>query len=293
MTFRQMELFIAVCEHKNISKASQMHFVTQQGISKTIRELETELGCTLLHRTKTGVLPTECGAYFLSECRLLIEKKDYICSHISQLKEIPHEVIHLGMAYGIISALPHTVIPDFEASHEHVTIDYSDHTDIYLETLLKRGDLDFCVTSGVFDSDSFASEKLFDEKIYLCVPKEHELYGKPNITMQDIHNQKFAMFSTQFHIRHNFMHSCKKADIEPIIEISSSDFNSLKEIALHNNLLSVVPAHTITGNITSSKYIEFPDSDYVWSVYFTKRKNKILTPNSEAFLSYIKQQIMR
>ncbi|WP_406542412.1 LysR family transcriptional regulator [Clostridium ljungdahlii] len=40
MTFRQMEVFIEVCECKSINKASAVYHVSQQGISKIVRELE-------------------------------------------------------------------------------------------------------------------------------------------------------------------------------------------------------------------------------------------------------------
>ena len=67
MTFRQMELFILVCEYKSISKTSEKLFISQQGVSKMIRELEKELSCKLLNRTKNSISPTESGLYFLEE----------------------------------------------------------------------------------------------------------------------------------------------------------------------------------------------------------------------------------
>ncbi len=292
MTFRQMELFAAVCEFGSINKASAAYHLSQQGISKMVRELEAELGCKLLNRDMNGVTPTQYGAYLLKECQVILEKKNFICSHILQVQDASREVIHLGMAFGIISALPYWLISGFEKAHPYVQIEYADHTDFYLETLLKKDEFDFCITTGVMDGDRFSTELLLKEPVYLCIPRTHELYGKDSIQMADLREQRYAMFNTQFHIRHHFDAACRNAGFEPRIEISSGDFNSLKEIAQYHNLLFVVPKHTIRTDDPVLRYYQFPDEKFTWDIYFVKKKNKVLTENMEMFLNYVKRQIL-
>lgn len=290
MTFRQMEMFIAVCQHKSINRTSVVYHISQQGISKTIRELEEELGCKLLNRDINGVSPTQYGTYFLNECRIILERKNYVCSHITQIKDISRETIFLGMAFGVVSSLPYRLIADFEKTHPHVNIEYTDHSDFYLEELAKKDEYDFCITTGIVDVDRFSAERLFQEEVYLCIPWTHELYHKKHIQMDDLKEQRYAMFSTQFHIRHNFVAACQNSGLDPVIEISSSDFNSLKEIAQHNNLLFVVPAHTIRQDDSKLRYYKFPDDKFSWDVYFVKKNNKVLTENMLAFYRYLKEQ---
>ena len=293
MTFRQMELFVAVCDNKSISKTSEAYYISQQGISKMIRDLEGELSCKLLNRTKNGVTPTESGLYFLGECQAILEKKNELLLNISSEKEISYETIYIGMAYGMIAALPNRLILDFEKNHELIKISYADQTDLQLEYSLQNGEYDCCITAGILDSDNYSSDILFSEKIYLCLPKTHALFYKKDIKMEDLVFQHFAMLSTQFHIRHNFVASCKRAGFEPIIDISSSDFNSLREVAIHNNLLFVVPEHTSIINDEKFKYYEFPDKDFEWNVYFTRKVNKPMSTNMNLFYKHIRDSIAK
>lgn len=288
MTFRQMEMFIAVCEYKSINKASAMCHVAQQSVSKMMRELEEELGCPLFYRNVSGVSPTQYGLYFLDECRTILERKQYMCSHISQIKETPQETIFLGMSFGVISVLSYKLIIDFENSHPNTKIEYIDHTDFYLEELHKKDEFDLCFTTGTLDTDRFSTECLLKEDVYLCIPWTHPLYHKKHISMNDLSCQRYAMFSTKFHIRHNFVSSCRNAGFDPSIDISSSDFNSLREIALYNNLLFVVPEHTIRPDDSKLRYYKFPDPAFTWNVYFVTKKNKVLTENMLAFYRHIK-----
>lgn len=288
MTFRQMELFIAICEAESINKAALTNFISQQGLSKMIQELEQELDCKLLIRSKQGIKPTGCGMYFLNECRQMIEKKEQLSTHINNIKDIPQEVISLGMAFGMISVINYKTFIDFQNKYPHIHIEYTDQTDIYLEHLFQRGQFDFCVVTGSIDHDSFISELIRKEQIFISIPIGHTLYDKENISMQDLGEYDFALSTTQFFIRHNFELSCKRAGFEPKIAISSNDFNSLREVSKENNLLFVLPHHTINIDDKGVKYYPFPDVSFTWDMYFIKRKNSNFSENIQLLYNYLK-----
>lgn len=288
MTFHQMELFVLVCEYKSINRAAEVSYISQQGVSHTIKELEKELGCTLFIRSKKGVTPTKSGIYFLGECIAMLDKRSFLKEHLSNIDNIPVETIHLGMAFGVISALPFNMIKDFEKKHDYIKIDYNDRADYYLERQMLRGDYDFCVTTGIVDSDEVIGECIYTQGIYLCIPPTHLLYTKIDITMDDLRDQSFATFSTQFHIRHDFEWVCKKSGFSPQIEIASNDFNSLREVAINNNFLFVVPAHTRSFTNQDVRYVPFPDNSFEWKIFLTMKKSKVLSDGMTNFYNHIK-----
>lgn len=61
MYLEQFMYFIEVANTKSMSVASNNLHVTQQNISRAIKQLETELGVTLFTRSKNGVFLTEDG----------------------------------------------------------------------------------------------------------------------------------------------------------------------------------------------------------------------------------------
>ncbi|MFI3250307.1 MAG: LysR family transcriptional regulator [Eubacteriales bacterium] len=291
MTFRQMEIYIAVCEHKSMNQTAAACFISQQSVSKVIRELEEELGCTLLTRSKLGVIPTKRGRYLLNEFRIMVEKKKYLVENLADMQQETLETLRLGMAFGMISALPFHLMQDFEAQYPYVKIQYSDHTDYYLEQLLKKDEYDFCITTGVLDVDRVSCEQLTHESINLCIPRSHDLYDKSEIVMSDLFEESFAMYSTQFHIRHKFEQSCRRAGFIPHIAINSNDFNSLKELAINNNLLFIVPDHTENPHDTSVRYVPFPDESFHWGICFLVKKSKVISETMGAFYTHLKQSL--
>ena len=58
MELRQIEFFLQLYKDRNITVASQNLYISQQGMSKSIANLEKEVGFPLFKRSVSGVKPT-------------------------------------------------------------------------------------------------------------------------------------------------------------------------------------------------------------------------------------------
>lgn len=63
MEFKHIEYFVETCRHRSLSKAAEALYISQQALSRSIANLEEELGCTLFQRTVKGITLTEDGTY--------------------------------------------------------------------------------------------------------------------------------------------------------------------------------------------------------------------------------------
>lgn len=68
--------FLAVVDEGHFTQAAARLGMTQQAVSKRIARLESDLGATLLDRTRAGARPTDDGAAFLPQARALIGLAD-------------------------------------------------------------------------------------------------------------------------------------------------------------------------------------------------------------------------
>ena len=65
MELRQIEFFLQLYKDRNITVASQNLYISQQGMSKSIANLEKEVGFPLFKRSVSGVKPTaEAGELY-------------------------------------------------------------------------------------------------------------------------------------------------------------------------------------------------------------------------------------
>ncbi len=78
MTFQQLTYLVEVSRCGSINKAAHKLFLSQSGISSSIRELENELGIRFFRRSNRGVEFTPEGKEFLSYAVSLLEQKQRI-----------------------------------------------------------------------------------------------------------------------------------------------------------------------------------------------------------------------
>ena len=73
MELRHLRYFIAVAEEGSVTNAAERRLHTSQpSLSRQMRELEMEVGATLLDRKARGVALTPAGRVFLDHARLAL-----------------------------------------------------------------------------------------------------------------------------------------------------------------------------------------------------------------------------
>ena len=65
MTLQQLKYVVTVARTGSMSEASKELFISQPGLTTSIRELETEMGIKIFTRTNKGVVTSNEGERFL------------------------------------------------------------------------------------------------------------------------------------------------------------------------------------------------------------------------------------
>ena len=76
MDLQQLRYAVTVAETGSITAAAKKLYMGQPNLSRSIRELEVELGITLFERTARGVAPTQSGEGFLGYARSILAQMD-------------------------------------------------------------------------------------------------------------------------------------------------------------------------------------------------------------------------
>ena len=76
MSLDQLRYFIAVAEEENVTRAARRLHVSQPPRSRSIRDLEGELGATLFTRTPRGVHLLPAGRALLEHARAILAEVD-------------------------------------------------------------------------------------------------------------------------------------------------------------------------------------------------------------------------
>lgn len=155
--------FLAVAEHGALRAASRHMGVPQPSISRSIQELEKELGVALFERGAKGVRLTPMGSAFLVRATSVRSELNRAKDEINQLRGETHGRVTICLSsVPHMALLPHVLKP-FRARYPNVWMELIDGVFPALEADLKSGKVDFYVgPTPERVSPELQVEKLFD-----------------------------------------------------------------------------------------------------------------------------------
>jgi DNA-binding transcriptional LysR family regulator len=93
---RHLRYFVAVAEMENVSRAALKLHVSQPALSRQIRDLEDEIGFSLLERTAKSVRLTDAGRAFLDNARALLQNADEAVTKARAVASAEPTELHVG-----------------------------------------------------------------------------------------------------------------------------------------------------------------------------------------------------
>ena len=170
MDLRQLNYFMHVAKLGGFNRASAHLHIAQSALSRTIGQLEQELGVSLLVRTARGVKLTSGG-------QLLLSNTDMLLRHIRQVKDevvaeatVPRGEIVIGMPPSLQSMLIVPLLREMRTQCPKVFVTAWVATSVVLKEQLLNGKLDIALL-GIMDSDtSLECQPLFFDDMFLVGP---------------------------------------------------------------------------------------------------------------------------
>lgn len=175
-----LKFFLEVAEKRSFSAAARSLQVPTSSVSRRIRDLETELGAELLHRTTRVVKLTELGTLYAEQVRPAVRALEDADEVVSQHSSLPAGRIRITSipGYGRYCLMP--ALTRFTERFPETVIDI-DMTDQVLS--LANNEVDLAVrTTGVLPERAVA-RKLNDNH-FVLVASPHYLarHDRPRTT---------------------------------------------------------------------------------------------------------------
>ena len=123
MSLKALNSFLLTTELGNFSAASRALGVTPAAISKSVNELEQELGIRLFHRNTHSLSLTEDGVLFLSEIKPALSTLDLALNKTRNAMLLPEGKLKVNIpeSFGKKFVLP--LIPEFLKAYPEITLD--------------------------------------------------------------------------------------------------------------------------------------------------------------------------
>lgn len=120
MTLRHLEIFKAVAETGNFTKAAEQLFITQSAVSHAIRDLEEESGTRLFDRLSKRIQLTTCGLLLLEEIKPILASCDALEQKISHLEQ--EAPLHIVSCITVATVWLPAILKEFEKKYPQICV---------------------------------------------------------------------------------------------------------------------------------------------------------------------------
>jgi DNA-binding transcriptional LysR family regulator len=192
MELRQLRYFIVLSEELHFNRAAKRLHLSQPPLTRQIRQLEDELGVSLVYRTTRKVQLTDAGFTFANEARQIMAR----VAHASGLASQANRGIVGQLVLGYTPARTNMVakvVKAFGKLCPNVRLSLRDMTGNNIQ-LIRDGRIDLGFVPLPVDKTGLIVETLLREKYVVAMPKKHRLAGRRSISIRELTKEPNLLF---------------------------------------------------------------------------------------------------
>ncbi|MEJ8848623.1 LysR family transcriptional regulator [Variovorax rhizosphaerae] len=176
MKLHHLRDLLAVADHGSLRAASREIGIAQPAMTRSIQELERELGAPLFERKARGIVPTAIGEAFIRRARSVDNELTRARDEVAQLRGLTHGNLRVAMSMvPHMALLPDTLRP-FRLRFPDVRLDIVDAVYPTVAAEMADGTIECYVgPAPELLPDGMRVEKLFDNTRVIVGRKGHPL----------------------------------------------------------------------------------------------------------------------
>ena len=279
--------FAAAAETGSFSRAADKLNYSPSGVSQLITALETDLGLSLLNRTRRGVSLSQAGEALLPAVLALLRQEERIEQLSSELNGLMTGEIRIATYSSISSHWLPKVIKEYQRDYPNVKIHLMEGIREEILQWLKESRADIAFLSAVEGSD-YEWIPLADDPMIAVLPKDHPLAGAKVYPLSACNHEKFIM--PALGKDSDVVELFDRTGVHP--EIAYSTFESFAAFALIENSLGMTITNQLITDGFPADVVKLPldpPQHISFGIMFPDRNT--LSPASRKFIQYAKRII--
>lgn len=297
MRMDQLSFFLAIVEAGSINKASKNLHTAQQNVSKSLKQMEDELGYTLLDRTKYGMCLTVEGREFLVFA-------DHTINQLNQLKDQWQQrnqtqslkgSIELAASMSSGGMILSEILPEFKKSYPLTQWNIRELDSQKIFSVVANGDYHLGMTI-VIEGENFTTIPpemigqlniipIHSEKLTVLVSKNSPLAQQKKISMQNVLCQPLGVICKNDYQDHAFYHLLIRHGT-PNIVLTTGNKKLCIQGLVANNYVTLVPESSLGVIVPGVHHLHLSDG-YTCTTNLVYRKDVSLSELEKRLVDFI------
>ena len=289
ITFRQLQIFRAVCETRSYSRAAEEMALTQPAVSLQIRQLEELLGQPLFDYVAKKLYLTPAAEALIKASEDVFGRLEALDMQLSDLQGSLQGQLNLAVESSAKYLVPH-LFAAFRAQHPDVSLQLVvvNHSQAVRRLSQSRDDL--LIMSQVPSEMALDFFPFLNNPIIAVAPPQHPLCSLEKLHLSDLAAFPLLLREAGSGTRRATEEYChqKRAHFAQTLEVGSTE--AQVEAVIAGLGLALLPRHAVRLELALEQLRELPVEELPlqrsWCVVHPRGKH--LSPVAQAFRDFVR-----
>jgi len=289
VTIRQLEIFNAVVESGQVTKASKTLFLTQSAVSLALSEMENQLGGSLFDRSGRSLKLNDRGRYFLPVSRDILEKLEDLDSLMNEKDGKFAGSLQLVASSTIGNYVLPYLITAFKSMHPDVHFNMLVCNTRAAEKLILERSVDLGFVEGEVNHEQIKVTSWFQDELVLICHTTNDPEREIVLDVRtDLQNHKWVMREAGSGTAQTFKSKLGKyvTDLDVVMELGHTE--AIKKAVEAGAGIGCLSNLTVCRAVNRGwlQEIQLEGVDMKRQLYVIQHKNKAKTRLMNEFLDF-------
>ncbi len=223
---RELDVFRAVARSLSFTRGASALHVSQPVVSRTIREVERDLGVELFVRTTRSVVLTAQGRELLSAADEILDTYDNALARFQTFCQGSRGRIVVAALPSIAATVLPPVLRVFLEDHPEVSVEILDVPNDQAIRDVEVGRADLAIAESLPPTDELDVQIVFTDRIVAVLPSAHPLARRRSLTWRELSAEPFVTMSAGSSVRRLTDLAMAKAGVSPTTVVESRNIST-------------------------------------------------------------------
>ncbi|MDB5038763.1 MAG: transcriptional regulator, LysR family protein [Bacteriovoracaceae bacterium] len=248
----EIQCFVRAVELKSLTAAAKSLDLPKSSVSRKIRNLEAQLGMTLLVRTTRALSLTDAGRSFFEKSARALKEIENAVETLDGSRQTVEGTLRITAPMVFATGQFNDIVVSFMDKYPKIKIDLV-LTERVVDLIAENFDLAFRI-GELADSTLIAKKLISIDASVVASPRYLKNHGTPK-TLADLDKHEFILFSpNEVPIKKWSMKGLTgKKDLMPRGRLNINHILSVKEAAIRGSGLALLPNYMITNEVKNNE----------------------------------------
>ncbi len=288
MDFRSLRALVEVARRGGFSQAADALHTTQSNVSKTVRQLEDELGLRLFDRVGHRSLLTDAGDIVYARGLKLLAERDDLLRELGEVAGLKQGRLRLGLPPIGSSTLFAPLFAIFRKRYPGIEIALVEHGSSRLEEMLRDGEIDLGALLAPVP-DAFDWQDARRDPVVAVVPEDHPLASHAAVPVAALAGEPFILFEAGFALNALVGDACSQAGFAPRIVARSTQPDFIYALVAAGLGIGFLPRRMVESRKPSGvRAVSLTAPEIIWHMVLAWRRDAYLPGAARAWLETVR-----